>query len=176
MYVFGTCVLDFPSSLHLRCRIYFEAIHRYQSPLFELPNKMKVQKADFQNQEDEALLAKEETQMYVFGTCVPDFPSSLHIRCRIYFEAIHRYQSPLFELPNKMKVQKVGFQNQEDEALLAKEETQMYVFGTCVPDFPSSLHLRCRIYFEAIHRYQSPLFELPLKIRRVKVGLILATP
>ena len=38
----------------------------------------------------------------------------------------------------------------------------MYVIVTCVPDFPSSLHLRCRLCYEANHRYQSLLFELPL--------------
>ncbi|MCR8659087.1 hypothetical protein [Paenibacillus endoradicis] len=42
--------------------------------------------------------------MYVIGTCVPDFPSSLHIRCRVHDEASHRYQSLQFELPLKMKV------------------------------------------------------------------------
>ncbi|URN92533.1 MAG: hypothetical protein NAG76_11535 [Candidatus Pristimantibacillus lignocellulolyticus] len=56
--------------------------------------------------------------MYVVGTRVPDFPSSLHIRCRLSYEADHRYQSPLSELPLPMKVQKVGFQNREDGALL----------------------------------------------------------
>ena len=37
----------------------------------------------------------------------------------------------------------------------------MYVFGTCEPYFPSSLQMRRRVTFEATHRYQSPLFELP---------------
>ena len=31
-----------------------------------------------------------------------------------------RHQSPLFELPLTMKVQKVGFQDREDETLLEK--------------------------------------------------------
>ncbi|MCR8660145.1 hypothetical protein [Paenibacillus endoradicis] len=56
--------------------------------------------------------------MYVVGTCVPDFPSSLHIRCRICYKAKHRYQSPLFELPLSIEVQNAGFQNREDGALL----------------------------------------------------------
>ncbi|HIW32517.1 MAG TPA: hypothetical protein IAA29_07010 [Candidatus Paenibacillus intestinavium] len=30
----------------------------------------------------------------------------------------HRYQSPFFELPNSMKVQKAGFKNRAGEALL----------------------------------------------------------
>ena len=46
--------------------------------------------------------------MYVIGTCVPDFPSSHHIRCRITHSELHRYQSPLFELPLNMIVEKEG--------------------------------------------------------------------
>ncbi|MCR8655986.1 hypothetical protein [Paenibacillus endoradicis] len=38
----------------------------------------------------------------------------------------------------------------------------MYMSSTGVPDFPSSFHIRCRITYKTSHRYQSPLFELPL--------------
>ncbi|URN95370.1 MAG: hypothetical protein NAG76_03665 [Candidatus Pristimantibacillus lignocellulolyticus] len=58
--------------------------------------------------------------MYVIGTRVPDFPSSLHLRCRINGGANHRYQSSHFELPLTMKVQNSGIQNREDGALLAE--------------------------------------------------------
>ncbi|MCR8655767.1 hypothetical protein NV377_12315 [Paenibacillus sp. T3-5-0-4] len=38
----------------------------------------------------------------------------------------------------------------------------MYVIGTRGPDFPSSLHIRCRINYEVNHRYQRLLYELQL--------------
>ena len=62
--------------------------------------KVKVQKAKWalRTEKMEHYLRKEETQVYVIGTRVLDFPSSLHIRCRLRYEAIHRYQSILYEL------------------------------------------------------------------------------
>ena len=57
-----------------------------------------------------------------------------------------------------MKVQKAGFQNQEDAlqrkrvaqcTLLVHEHTQAFDGG----------HIRCRVCCEANHRYQSPLYE-----------------
>ena len=41
----------------------------------------------------------------------------------------------------------------------------MYVIGTCVPDFQNSLHIRCRLSYITLLRYQSPFFELLLKER-----------
>ncbi|MCR8659280.1 hypothetical protein [Paenibacillus endoradicis] len=78
--------------------------------------------------------------MYVIGTCVPDFPSSLHIRCRIHFEAKHRYQSSLIELPLSIKVQKAAFQSQEDEALLVgggNANVRYWYMRTGLPKFAS---------------------------------------
>ncbi|MCR8659479.1 hypothetical protein NV377_19415 [Paenibacillus sp. T3-5-0-4] len=43
----------------------------------------------------------------------------------------------------------------------------MYILSTRVPDFPSSLHIRCRIFDIVNHRYQSSLFELLLAVHNV---------
>ncbi|URN95186.1 MAG: hypothetical protein NAG76_02700 [Candidatus Pristimantibacillus lignocellulolyticus] len=56
----------------------------------------------------------------------------------------HHYQSPLFELPLQMKVQKVGFQNQED-ALQRKRVAQRTF---CVREHTQAFdggHIRCRL-------------------------------
>ena len=44
---------------------------RYQSPFFELPITMEVQKASFQNREDGVNFRKAEAQVYVVGTRDP---------------------------------------------------------------------------------------------------------
>ncbi|URN92753.1 MAG: hypothetical protein NAG76_12925 [Candidatus Pristimantibacillus lignocellulolyticus] len=78
--------------------------------------------------------------MYVIGTRVPDFPSSLHIRCRLYYEVNHRYQSLLFELPLPIKVRKAGFKNQEDGALLVgggNASVRYWYTRTGLPKFAS---------------------------------------
>ena len=55
-----------------------------------------------------------------------------------------------------------AFRIEKMECYLWKEETQMYIIGTCEPDLPSSLHIRCRINISVLHRYQSLYFELHL--------------
>jgi|GEM_PF-1249654 len=78
--------------------------------------------------------------MYGIGTCVPDFPSSLHIRCRITIEDNHRYQGLLFEVPLSIKVQKAGFKNREDGALLAEGgnvNVRYWYMRTGLPKFAS---------------------------------------
>ena len=58
-----------------------------------------------------------------------------------------------------------AFRAKKMECHLRKEETQVYVIGTRVPDYPSSLHLRCRIYYEFNHRYQSlQMRDNPLRL------------
>ena len=73
-------------------------------------------------------------------------------------------------------VQKAGFQNREDEALLEEggNSSVRYWYTSTynvsarnihrkpMLNLPSSLHIRCRIYVQVNHRYQSSLFELPL--------------
>jgi len=52
----------------------------------------------------------------------------------------HRYQSLLFELPIPMKVQKAGFQNQEDDALLVEggqANVRVWYMRTGLPKFAS---------------------------------------
>ena len=43
-----------------------------------------------------------------------------------------------------------AFRIKKMERYLRKEETQVYVIGTRVPDFPSSFHLRRRIRYDSI--------------------------
>jgi len=66
--------------------------------------------------------------------------TSKYIRGRIYFEANLSYQSLLYELPNILKVQKAGFQNQEDGALLAEggnASVRVWYTRTGLPKFAS---------------------------------------
>ena len=86
------------------------------------------------------------------------------MRRRLRCNALHRYQSPLFELPLPIKVQKVGFQNREDGVLLEKGGsasvrywyTRTYnvsarnIHRKLMLYFPSSLHIRCRLGYVSI--------------------------
>ncbi|MCR8659941.1 hypothetical protein NV377_21820 [Paenibacillus sp. T3-5-0-4] len=86
---------------------------RYQSPLFEFPLPIKVQKESFQNRED----APQRKRVAQRTFCVREHTQAFdggHLRRRLCYEAYHSYQSPLFELPLPIKVQKEGFQNRED--------------------------------------------------------------
>ena len=61
---------------------------------------MKIQKVDFQNQAGGANFRKTEAQVYLLVHANRIFGNWLQMRCRIRYNALHRYQSPLFELPN----------------------------------------------------------------------------
>ena len=145
-------------------QICYNELHRYQSPLFEVTIPIEVQKVGFQNRAGEVNFRKEDAPVYVFGTRGPDFPNSLQMRCRICYNELHRYQCPLFEVTIPIEVQKVGFQNRAGEVNFRKEDAPVYVIGTRVPDFPNSLQMRCRICYNGLHRYQSPLFEVTSRL------------
>ena len=71
--------------------------------------------------------------------------------------------SPLFELPLIIKVQKAGFQNREDEALLEEGgSASVRVWYTRPGLSKFALYSMSNMLRQHIPRYQSPLFELPL--------------
>ncbi|MCR8657662.1 hypothetical protein NV377_10065 [Paenibacillus sp. T3-5-0-4] len=121
---------------------------------------MKVQKSGFQIQEDDPQRKRVAQRTFCVREHTQAFDGG-HIRCRIHYEANHRYQSPLFELPLPMKVQKAGFQIQEDDPQRKRVAQRTFCVREHTQAFDGG-HIRCRIHYEANHRYQSPLFELPL--------------
>ena len=70
-----------------------------------------------------------------------------------------------------MKVQKAGFQNQEDGVLLVEggnASVHVWYTRTGLPKFAS--YSMSNMLREHTHRYQSPLFELPYLRWRVKLA------
>ncbi|MCR8660281.1 hypothetical protein NV377_23550 [Paenibacillus sp. T3-5-0-4] len=101
--------------------------------------------------------------MYVTGTRVPDCPSSLHIRCRLsYVRAFIVIKIWFLNCLIQMKVQKAGFQDQEDGTLLeggGNASVRYWYTRTRLPKFVTySMPSKQR---SCVHRHQSPLFELP---------------
>ncbi|HIW31341.1 MAG TPA: hypothetical protein IAA29_00995, partial [Candidatus Paenibacillus intestinavium] len=78
-------------------------------------------------------MRKAEAQVYVIGTREPYFPSSFQMQCRICYNALHRYQSPLFELPLKYMFKNRAFRTEQVKRYLRKAEAQVYVIGTREP-------------------------------------------
>ncbi|URN94658.1 MAG: hypothetical protein NAG76_23045 [Candidatus Pristimantibacillus lignocellulolyticus] len=134
-----------------RCLLRYEAIHRYQSPLIELPLPMKVQEVGFQNREDDPQRKRVAQRTYCVREHTQAFDGG-HIRCRVTYKAIHRYQSSLIELPLPLKVQEVGFQNQEDDPQQKRVAQRTYCVREHTQAFDGG-HIRCRVTYKAIHRY-----------------------
>gem|GEM_PF-3905913 len=61
--------------------------HRYQRPLFELPFTMKVQKADFQNQEDGPQRKRVAQRTFCVREHTQAFDGE-HIRCRLSYVSL----------------------------------------------------------------------------------------
>ena len=126
---------------------------------------MRVQKVGFQNQEDDPQRKRVAQRTFWVREHTQTFDEG-HIRCRICYVSLLIVNKVRFlKLPLPMRVQKVAFQDQENDPQRKRVAQRTFCVREHTQAFDGG-HIRCRISYVSI--------PIVIKVRFLKLPLNLA--